>query len=69
METKFNAYKQDLDNIIVGISSSVARTVITKGEIANPTPYYQERMGNKANLFPSKSSLCCTVIFWSKDSI
>lgn len=49
IETKFNCYKQDLDSIIRRVSSSIARTVITNGEIANPTPYYQERMGNKLN--------------------
>lgn len=49
IEAKFNGYKQDLDNIIFKVSSMVSRTVITNGEIVNPTPYYHERMGNKLN--------------------
>lgn len=49
IEAKFNSYKHDLDNIIFRVSASIVRTVITNGEIANPTPYYQERMGNKLN--------------------
>lgn len=48
-ENKFNIYKQDLENIIDKVSSSIAYTVITKGKIANPTPYYYERMGNRVN--------------------
>lgn len=49
IEAKFNGYKQDLDNIIFKVSSMVVRTVITNGEIANPTLYYHERMGSKLN--------------------
>lgn len=49
IENAFYEYKQDLDNIISEVSSSIHQTVITKGEIANPTPYYNERMGNKVN--------------------
>ena len=49
IENKFNDYQKDLDNIIDGVSSSVANTVITKGAIVNPTPYYHERMGCKLN--------------------
>ncbi len=49
IENKYNAYKQDIDNIIDTVSAAIHHTVITKGEIANPTPYYYERMGNKVN--------------------
>lgn len=49
IETKFNDYKQDLDNIICRVSSSVSHTVITKEEITNPTPYYQGQTGYKLN--------------------
>ena len=49
IEKKFYAYKQDLENIINAVSSTIHHTVITKGEIANPTPYYYERMGCKLN--------------------
>ncbi|MBQ8851774.1 MAG: hypothetical protein IJZ66_04965, partial [Oscillibacter sp.] len=47
IEKKFYAYQQDLENILNTVSSAIHHTVITKGEIANPTPYYYERMGNK----------------------
>ena len=49
IENTFYKYQQDLDNIIDTVSSSIYQTVITKGKIANPTPYYNERMGNKVN--------------------
>lgn len=49
IETKFNDYKLNLDDIILKVSSSAVHTVLTKGEIANLTPYYHERMGCKAN--------------------
>ena len=49
IENKFNDYQKDLDNIIDRVSSSIADTVITKGKIVNPTPYYYERMGCKLN--------------------
>lgn len=47
IEKKFYTYKQDLENIINTVSSTIHHTVITRGEIANPTPYYYERMGIK----------------------
>lgn len=47
IENKFYDYKQNLEKVIEQVSSAIVRTVITKGEIANPTPYYYERMGNK----------------------
>lgn len=49
IENNFNKYKKDLDNIIEKVSSTIHHTVITKGKIANPTPYRSERMGNKVN--------------------
>lgn len=49
IESKFNNYKQDLNNIITRILASVVHTIVTNGEIVNPTPYYQERMGRKTN--------------------
>lgn len=47
IERKFYAYKQDLENVLAAVSSNVHHTVITKGEIANPTPYCYERMGHR----------------------
>lgn len=49
IERRFNAYKQSMADIIHTVSSAIHHTVITKGEIANPTPYYYERMGIKVN--------------------
>lgn len=49
IEIKFYDYKQNLENVIEQVSFSIVHTVITKGEIANPTPFYYERMGNKVN--------------------
>ena len=49
IENKFNDYKKDLENIEARVLDSIAHTVITKGEIVNPTPYYYERMGHKLN--------------------
>lgn len=49
IEAKFHSYKQNLDQLISKASASVARTVVTNGEIANPTPYYLERIGRKTN--------------------
>lgn len=49
IENRFNCYKQDLENIIIKISSAIDHTIITKGEIVNSTPYYYERMGSKVN--------------------
>ncbi len=49
LKTKFEKYKQSLDEIIEKISSDIVYTVITKGPIANPTPYYNERLGYKLN--------------------
>ena len=49
IENAFYGYKQNLDNIIDKVSASIHQTVITKGKIANPTPYYNERMGDKVN--------------------
>lgn len=47
IEKKFCTYKQNLESIIHSVAASTHHTVITKGEIANPTPYYYERMGTK----------------------
>lgn len=49
IENKFNEYKQDLGNIIRSVSSAIHHSVISKGELVNPTPYYYERMGTKLN--------------------
>lgn len=49
IENKFHMYSQDLDSIINEQFSAVHRTVITKGLLVNPTPYYYERMGAKVN--------------------
>lgn len=49
IENKFNGYKQDLGNIISSVSSAIHHSVISKGELVNPTPYYYERMGTKLN--------------------
>ena len=50
IEEKFYTYKQNLDSILNTVSVSIHHTVITKGEIANPTPYYYERLsGDKLN--------------------
>lgn len=49
IEIKFYDYKQNLEKVIEQVSSAIVRTVITKGEIVNSTPYYQERMGYKLN--------------------
>lgn len=49
IENKFNEYKQNLNNIINSVSSAIHHTVISKGDLANPTPYYLERMGTKLN--------------------
>ena len=49
IENKFYDYKQNLEKVIEQVSSAIIRTVITKGEIVNPTPYYQERLGCKLN--------------------
>ena len=73
IEAKFNGYKQDLDNIIFKVSSMVARIVITNGEIANPTPYYHERMGSKLNgkIIPSPivSNDCMKYHYDSEDRL
>lgn len=73
IEAKFNGYKQDLDNIIFKVSSMIARTIITNGEIANPTPYYHERMGSKLNgkIIPSPivSSDCMKYHYDSEDRL
>lgn len=49
IEAKFKGYEQDLDDIIFRVSSSAVGAVVTNGAIANPTPYEQERLGNKIN--------------------
>lgn len=49
IESKFNEYKQNLSNIINTVSSAIHHTVISKGDLVNPTPYYHERMGTKLN--------------------
>lgn len=49
IEAKFNAYKQNIEAILETTTSAIHHTVITKGEILNPTPYYYERMGSRLN--------------------
>lgn len=49
IENKFNQYEQDLDNIINQVSANIHHTVISKGVIVNPTPYYEETLGCKLN--------------------
>lgn len=49
IENKFHGYKQDLDSLISSVSSAIHHSVISKGELANPTPYFYERMGTKLN--------------------
>ena len=49
IEIKFHGYRQDLDRVISSVSSAIHHSVIIKGELANPTPYYSERMGTKLN--------------------
>lgn len=54
IEEKFYTYKHNLESIISEVSAVTHHTVITKGKIANQTPYYYERMGfkPKAKILP-----------------
>lgn len=47
IETRFNNYIQDWDNILAKVKDSIFSTTITDGRIVNPTPYEEERMGSK----------------------
>ena len=47
IEYKFSCYKRNLDEIIKTVSSEIHHIVISKGRLANPTPYYYERLGRK----------------------
>lgn len=49
VEKNFTIYRQNLNSMIDTVISSIDHTVITNGFIANATPFYHERMGNKPN--------------------
>lgn len=49
IENRFYEYKKDAETIIRRTSAMIDRTVITKGAIANFTPFHEERMGFKLN--------------------
>ena len=49
IEKKFYTYRQNCESIINAVLSDIHHTIVTKGDIANPTPFYYERMGNKLN--------------------
>ncbi|MCM1188150.1 MAG: hypothetical protein NC541_02510 [bacterium] len=73
VENKFIDYQQDLDNIIDRAASLIVNTVITKGRIVNPTPYYYERMGDKLNgkilQAPVSSDYCMKYHYDSKNRL
>lgn len=52
LEERFAYYKLHLDEMIEKQRKLIARTIITKGPVANHTPFYHERIGLKVRSKP-----------------
>lgn len=49
LKSRFQTYKKNTEAILNSVSGMIVKTAITKGVVANVTPFNEERLGLKQN--------------------